>query len=604
MLVERRRSAFPTGFLIRVLAAWVLVCALLIAVQWKAIATGLFPGPDDVMRLVQVRDLLGGQGWFDITQHRVDSANGGVAMHWSRLIDIPLLIVIGGLTPFVGAPVAESAALIIVPLITLLCAMLLAARIAWRLMGDEEATITALIIAVCVPVLAQFSPMRIDHHAWQIVCALAAMNGLMARSPVTGGWVVGLSLAVWLAISIEGLPLAAAIFAVLAYRWWRDRADRDWLVAAIQSLAVSSAAIFLTTRGWSDLAAHCDAINPVHLAMFAWGAIVLSILGRVEPVPRFMLLAGFGIAGGGALGLLLYTAPQCATGGFSALDPIVAKYWHANVLEGMPIWRQKLTNALLYALTPLVGLYATIRLVGSSRDWLRRFWFDYALILAAAFLVSLLVARAGAVACILAMPPLAWQVRQWLRRIRNLDRPAARIAGMVGVAFALLPALPVMLLSSAFPAKAAFDSAQVSDSDSPLGNTPSLKASECKVVDAAEQLATLPKGEFFTPMDIAPDLLLSTDHSVIATGHHRGNDGMKTLIETAQGSVEDAHSTLIARRTDYVLTCPTLAELRNYGRRAPDGFAAMLLEGEAPEWLQPLPLESEGGLKLWRVVSE
>jgi hypothetical protein len=87
--------------------------------------------------------------------------------------------------------------------------------------------------------------MRIDHHGWQIVCALAAMNGLMARSPRTGGWVIGSALATWLAISVEGLPLAAVIFALVAIRWIRagglnERNAYLWLVSAIQSLASHS----------------------------------------------------------------------------------------------------------------------------------------------------------------------------------------------------------------------------------------------------------------------------------------------------------------------------------------------------------------------------
>ena len=40
------------------------------------------------MRLVEVRDLIAGQGWFDLTQHRLDPP--GVSMHWSRVIDAPL----------------------------------------------------------------------------------------------------------------------------------------------------------------------------------------------------------------------------------------------------------------------------------------------------------------------------------------------------------------------------------------------------------------------------------------------------------------------------------------------------------------------------------
>lgn len=595
MLVERRRAAFTINFLVRLGLAWLAVSAMLVAINWSAIAALRFPDPDDTMRLIQVRDLLGGQAWFDLSQHRVDASGGGVPMHWSRLVDIPLALAILLLTPILGPENAETAALVIVPLITLGLSMMLAARIAWRLLGDEEAILTSLVLAISVPVLFQLGPLRIDHHGWQIVCALAAVNGLMARSPVLGGRIIGASLATWLAISLEGLPLAAIIFAVIAVRWLRHRDARVMMVGAIQSLALVSLALFLLTRGIDDLALYCDAISPVHLAMFLWGAVVLTLFAKFEPMPRGILLSGFAIAGGGALAGLLMAAPQCASGGgFSALDPIVAKYWHANVLEGMPIWRQSLSTALQYAVTPLIALVAAIALAARSRDWLRQFWFDYAVILAGAFVVSIFVSRAGAVACVLAAPPLAWQLRQWLRAIRTMEQPAPRMVAMVGVVCALLPAFPAILLANAMPARAS------------LGGVPdvAVKAVDCRMQDAGPVLAELPKGEFFAPMDIAPELLLTTDHTVIATGHHRGNAGMRVLMETALGSPDEAKAALAKRGTAYVALCPALGEARMYAKIAPEGFVADLIDGQAPGWLEPVALDQGNGLKVWRIRPE
>src|SRR5690349_2023478 len=44
---------------------------------------------DSLLRLVQVRDLLAGQGWFDLHQYRM-GPEGGFVMHWSRLVDAPI----------------------------------------------------------------------------------------------------------------------------------------------------------------------------------------------------------------------------------------------------------------------------------------------------------------------------------------------------------------------------------------------------------------------------------------------------------------------------------------------------------------------------------
>lgn len=590
MLAARPSETLPSAFFNKVGAIWALVSALLIAINWNAITGMRFPDPDDAMRLVQVRDLIAGQSWFDLTQYRSDAANGGVAMHWSRLVDIPLVFVIAVLTPLLGVGLAETVAVVLVPLVTLLLVMLLAARIAWKLLGEEEATFTCLMLAIAIPVLFQLGPMRIDHHGWQIVTALGVVNALLARCAWLGGALIGAISAVWVSISIEGLPLSAAIFGVLALRWLRDRNTRGWLLSAIVSLAVTSAALFVLTRGFTALANSCDAISPVHLGVFAWGAAVLAGLSRAEPIPRASLIAGFAVAAGGAIGLMLYAAPQCASGGFSAINPVAEKYWLSQISEGLPIWRQDIATMLQYAVTPVIGLIAAMRLARASGDGLRRFWGDYAIIIAAALAVSLLVSRAGAVACALAAPPLAWQVREWLRRIRKMDRPAPRIMSMLGVVCALLPAFPAMVLTSAIAAQASREGSTIA----------MARASACEVENNVDALNAQPVAEVFAPMDIGPSLLLETDHTVIATAHHRGHEGIRTLIEISLASPNEARAMLTKRGTGYVALCPGLNEAQMYARIAPQGFAAKLVAGDAPEWLEPVILDDE--LQVWKIM--
>ncbi|MEP6239845.1 hypothetical protein [Erythrobacter sp.] len=574
---------------------WALVSAFLIAINWNTIASLHFSDPDDILRLIQVRDLLGGQNWFDVSQARIDAPGGGTAMHWSRLVDLPLALVILVLTPLMGSAMAETAAIVIVPLITLACVMVLASRIAWRLWGDEEATLTALVIVISIPVLFQLSPMRIDHHGWQLVCALAAVNGLLSRSAVRAGWIIGASFAAWLSISIEGLPLAAITFAVLAFRWLRDPKAHVWLVSAIQSLALVSAALFAVTRGFSDLAAYCDAISPVHLTMFGWGALCLTLLAQPARVPLGLRLAGFALAGGGALAMMLSAAPQCASGGgFAQVDPLVADIWLSNVLEGRPLWEQVLAIALQYLAAPLIAIYASLQLMARSHEGLREFWRDYALIIAGALAISVFVARTGAAACVLASPLVAWQLRRWMKTIRMMESPLPRMAAMVGVACALLPAVPAVLLTSAMPVRASVGGA----ADVPL------RVADCRVQDAAVTLNELPQGEIYALLDIAPELLLVSDHSVVATGHHRGHKAMKVLIETAIGTTDNARETLRRRGSSYVAICPALYETRTYESIAPEGFVPQLANGNVPEWLEPVPVSDANGLKIWRVTPE
>lgn len=588
MIVERRRSGWSGALLLRVALAWALVAVLLLVTHAANIAARRFPDPDDIMRLVQLRDLLGGQGWFDLTQHRLDAPQGGVPMHWSRLVDIPLLLVTGALTPLLGAGAAEMAALVAVPLVTLFLAMLLAARLAWRLVGIEAATLAALVMALSAPLLFQFAPLRIDHHGWQVVCALAAANALAIRSPERAGLVLGLALAAWLAISLDALPMALAFAGIAALRWLREPKERMMLARALQMLAFASLALFVATRGVGDLAAHCDAVSPPFLAMLCWSALGVTLLAAPR-LPLSWVLGGFALTAAGALGILLIAAPQCVAGRFAASDPVVRELWLSQVREGLPIWHQATAVALQLLVLPLFGLLAAWGLFLRSSDWLRRFWLDYLLVLLVALAATCLLARAGAVAAALAAVPLGWQLRQWLAALRGPASLPRRLLAFAAILLAFVPTLPLMLWSEVGPRSA----------DRLIAEQSARRAAECDVARAAPALAALPQGEIVAPLDIAPALLLDTPHTLVASGHRRAAAGMRFTIDLFAADPARARAMLAARGTRYLALCPDLTELEVYAAHAPRGLADRLLHGAAPDWLEPVA--TEGELRVWRI---
>ena len=241
----------------------------------------------------------------------------------------------------------------------------------------------------------------------------------------------------------------------------------------------------------------------------------------------------------------------------------------------------------------MIGILASLQLTAQSRDWLRSWWADYTILLIGALVMAVLVARAGALAGALAAAPIGWQINQWLRNIRNMKRPGKKVVALAAVACALLPALPVTVLAVAMPAQAAIVGA-------PIG-TGAAKASSCRIADHANLLAALPAGEIYAPLDIAPRLLLETHHSVIATGHHRGAEGMRTVIQLAMGDVRSAQKVFAERNTRYVALCPDLREADVYVQANPEGFMGQLRDGEAPGWLEPVALEEDSNLRLWKV---
>ncbi len=75
-----------------------------------------WPGNNDnMLRLVQIRDLLAGQSWFDYSQYRM-GPDGGFIMHWSRIVDLPNAAIILAVEDLTGSqPAGEMVAGIVWP---------------------------------------------------------------------------------------------------------------------------------------------------------------------------------------------------------------------------------------------------------------------------------------------------------------------------------------------------------------------------------------------------------------------------------------------------------------------------------------------------------
>ena len=570
---------------------WLVLVVLLLITSSQQIATVRFNDPDDALRLMEVRDLLAGQSWFDLHQYRV-AAPAGVPMHWSRLVDIPLAGMILILRPLLGAALAEMVTMVAVPLLTLLAALLLVGRLAAKFFDTETAGIACLVTATATPLVLQMTPMRIDHHGWQIVLALAALNGLAARDAVRGGLVVGMALAASLAISIEGLPITAVFLGVLALRGLlsSDAARFSGLASASAALALTSIAVFFGTRGVGDLATHCDQISPIHMALFGVVALGCGALVAINPRRWPVAVGMLGATAVATLALYLGVAPQCRGGAFVVLDPMIKFYWYQNIAEGMPFWHSPLPAAIELVGVPLVGLFALALLWrDAATEQERNWWRDHALVLAGAMLIGAVLARASATACGIAAVPTAALVLRMIVALRTVP-PLRRAAGYLALVLLLMPPLPAI-------AWARLTALRTGSKE--IAGVPTL--SKCRYREAARGLNQLPVTDMFLPLDIGPDILVRTQQRAVATGHHRGAEGMKDVMTAFLATPDEAHAIITRRHATLIAVCPDTAEPGNYIYYAPNGFMAHLLHGPTPPWLEKVNVAPDSHLLFWRV---
>jgi hypothetical protein len=188
--------------------------------------------------------------------------------------------------------------------------------------------------------------------------------------------------------------------------------------------------------------------------------------------------------------------------------------------------------------------------------------------------------RTGAVAHAFAAPGAAFAARALFERARASTQVLPRVFGTV---FALLVALPAPWL----PALR-------------IDRRPTGGQSACGA--EIDLLRALPTGTIFAPLDISPMIVARTPHAVVATGHHRNHAAMHDVISAFTGEPDEARAQIDAHHADYVAICPTAPEAELLERFGPGDFAAQLLAGHAPEWLEPVALGDGGAdLLLYRV---
>ncbi|WP_017670329.1 hypothetical protein [Blastomonas sp. AAP53] len=567
---------------------WLGVVAMMVLLS-PHIFKHRFPDVDDALRLVQVRDLMTGQGWFDLHQYRMTPPDGTL-MHWSRLVDLPLAGMIRLLALFMPLATAEYATAVTVPLLLLLGTMLTVGKLAHEKLGLKVATLACAIFALAPMVPAQFQPLRIDHHGWQVMTIAIAMWGIARRDAARGAIVAGLAMAAGLIISLETIFMSAGFALVLAGRWLADHEQRHNLVRYLQSLAGGLLVLFALTRGLPDLAAHRDAISPPHLAFFVIMAAGATALAMVRQPSRALMLGGLAGCGVAGLAVIGWWAPQILAPPFAGLDPLVREFWYENVGEGRPLWQQAWVHASAEAFQCLCALGIAIHCAVRGDQGLRRWWGEYAVLLAVAVVSGLLTYRSIAFAGLMATIPFGWFAAQMIARWQSAQALRPKLLAAAALYLVLMPYPLMSVLYSVLATP---------EEDALLDDTDMT----CAIHRTAGLLNRLPTGTLFAPLDIGPNLLLDTHHSIIASGHHRSEAAMHDVIEAFTSDPETARRHILAHKADYVVACVDMHEVLLYEKEGdPQSLAARLVSGNPPDWLEPIALGGPDGLRAWRVL--
>jgi hypothetical protein len=536
---------------------------------------------DDAMRLVLVRDLLHGRGWYDQLVTRLQPPQG-VYMHWSRLLDGVLAACLWLAEQVTSVDNAEWAVRFVWPLLWVGPVVIAGLSIARSLGGKLALFACALLMVTDSTLYVQFRPGRIDHHNIQITMAVIAVACAMARTHrVRFAMIAGVATGLGLAIGIEALAFQAMAGAAFALSAALDpdeaKAARAYGLALVAA-TLGFYAVQTPLDRWP--LPFCDALGAnlvgailvagLGLAAFAtWGA-------RLGPAARFGQLA---LVGAVAAGVYIAANPDCLHGPFAAVDPRLRPIWfdHVAELESWPrLWKQHRDSALITIFMGVMSsVAAALVLVTRWRKW------DRATLLGAALVGVATVAAAH-----------AWRMEDyefWF----GIPMLAAAIGWVASVAWrgAMVPtAVLALALAPVMLAVGVDDGLKLI----PGKPAPQAKAGakrparpdisdQCFEMRAYGPLATLPPGVVLGEVDLGPFILAHTQDSVLAAPYHRMSWGIWNAYEALGGPTALAQARLKALNVAYVADCQL-----NPLRVNPKGFEGDLRAGRIPDWIERL----------------
>ncbi|QRM43397.1 hypothetical protein [Rhizobium sp. BG4] len=539
------------------------------------------PDNDDGMRLIEVRDFLAGQGWFDLMQYRLGV--GGTLMHWSRLIDLPIAALIKFFGLFVAGERAEALALAVWP-VSLVLPLMLAMAIAGRRIGGALAMHISLALSfLMIMTSGRFLPGAIDHHNAQmgLVAMMLAML-LDDKYRASSLAVAGFCAAVAIAVGAETTPAVASVCIIVATAWaWHGEIYAGAAKAFGLSIAVFVSIFFFGTVPPSQYSAvTCDNLSLGFYSLSAIGGGLLFVsaafFSKASRRTRFVVLAAVGACIGVSA---LLIAPQCLRSPLSTLDPMLVELWLNTISEARSFVEMSRSEAYIlgaFYATGFLGLAACIfRIIQRDRVEIHLILF---FMLGVNLAIALVQVRGAAYSNMLSILPLALLIVD-VRKVSNAD--SENIAAALCYILVVIASVPAawavggdLIAMQANRAKGLV----VDDSD---------PEAACKSREAIAPLTNLPPGMVVASYEMGVPILRFSAQHVLTAPYHRNPRGMLTELHIGLAKPKEAEAFMRGAGVATLAFCKDDISSQQLQRLKPDGLYAQLAKGNIPNYLQP-----------------
>ncbi|MDP4120110.1 MAG: hypothetical protein Q8876_03525 [Bacillota bacterium] len=335
-----------------------IVFFIMLSVLWMILQTANFQinpcykndnfrDTDSFMRMVRVDELHGTNNWYDSTIMRSD-APVGETLHWSRPLDVMLLVGADVLSPFVGFNRGLEYWAFVMN--TLLGIFALAAA-CWALkpyFSRMSRFFAAVILTLSFGFFGMFVLGDPDHHSLLLTLFILQI-GILFRMlkkeypeyySIVGGVISGL--AIW--VSIESMVTVALIFACIGLAWivygrfYLNRL-RKYSLTLLVSIIVSIA-LERTPSSW--LVWEYDKISAVHAILFFVVFAVISLMYVCNKYCNTLLKRILNTICGlfTLIIVLILWVPKLFHGPFVDVNPAIIPIWLDKIIEMQPLYKQ------------------------------------------------------------------------------------------------------------------------------------------------------------------------------------------------------------------------------------------------------------------------
>lgn len=534
---------------------------------------------DDALRLVQIRDLLAGQGWFDLTQYRLGFSEG-TAIPLFRLVDGPLAGLILLFDLFLDRTRAEVMAMTVWPglLFGLVVACLYA--VCYRLGGPKAAVYGATLASIAVVQTGKFDPGSLNHGNLQMALLMIALVGfVMRRGSGLAAGVGGASAAFSLAIGPEVAAQIAVIFAAYAAVWaLRGQAEKRSMVIFALSAVVTSGLVITLSPSLNSL---CGASLATILAVLLASSGLAGLALLMSTIPQNARFASIAALSAAVLAFVWSRGASCLPGDGDIFDGIIREKWLDHVMDTRSIAGFDAAGAGVQ-IGCGVGWLITVWFI--RRDVRRDPWTLLCLLLGVSLIMTSYREHTSAVLSMLTILPTAIFAARMIER-GNPDGSIWKNVVPIAVLLMSIPAITGAATAMNAAAKEARDSGVHHRVHHPFA-----KKGACTRAADFSALAKLGEGVVLAPLELAPYILLHTHHRVVPEPfYHVKSEG----LAHTQGSDRLAKAGIT-----YVVHC------QRGGQIAEDTvvFAEAVTKGVEAKTLQPVRLDKSEPLSIYRVL--